>query len=132
MSETTNNYSVTIESVSEGLNLSAKERIMYKDTQRAVKIDEQTNNGNHLVITNPKGYLILNIHNEKSDGKNYKNYVIVDEGGNSFVTGASSFFDTFCDIFADMQGSGEDYAIDVYKLPSKNYKGKEFITCSIC
>ena len=36
------------------------------------------------------------------------------------------------DIFADMENSGEDYAIDVYKLPSKNYKGKEFITCSIC
>ena len=58
-------------------------------------------------------------------------YIVVDKTGNKFVTGSESFFAAFKGIFEEMGGTDEDYEIEVYRLPSKNYKGKEFLTCSI-
>ena len=35
------------------------------------------------------------------------------------------------EIFEEMQNENEAYEIEVYKVDSKNYKGKQFLTCSI-
>ena len=74
---------------------------------------------------------ILKVHNEKSDDKEYLNYVIVDNEGHKFVTGSQSFWSSFINIYEEMKDEDEEWAIKVYRLPSKNYKGKEFITCSV-
>ena len=34
-------------------------------------------------------------------------------------------------IVDEMGDTDEEYEVEVYRLPSKNYKGKEFLTCSI-
>ena len=34
-------------------------------------------------------------------------------------------------IYDEMYGEEETWAIKAYKLDSKNYKGKKFLTCSI-
>ena len=34
-------------------------------------------------------------------------------------------------LYEEMKDEDEEWAIKVYRLPSKNYKGKEFITCSV-
>ena len=109
-------------------DLSAKERIRLKDTSNAVKLDKAANDGN--VVINPAGYAILSVHNDKADPTDYEQYVIFDEVGNKFVTGSKSFWNAFFDIFNEMAGEEEEYEIEVYKLPSKNYNGK-FLTCSI-
>lgn len=109
--------------------LSAKERVKFKDTTNAVQLDEATKDTN-LVIA-PDFYVILDIHNEKSEDKDYVKYIIVDKAGNKFVTGSESFFSAFKSICDEMGDAGEEYEIEVYRLPSKNYKGKEFLTCSI-
>lgn len=109
--------------------LSAKERVKFKDTTNAVQLDEVTKE-NPLVIA-PDFYVILDIHNEKSEDKDYVKYILVDKSGTKFVTGSESFFSAFISIFDEMAGTDEDYEIEVYRLPSKNYKGKEFLTCSI-
>ena len=109
--------------------LTAKERVKFKDTTNAIQLDDATKE-NPLVIA-PDFYVILDIHNERSEDKDYVKYIIVDKSGNKFVTGSESFFSAFKSIFDEMGGTGEDYEVEVYRLPSKNYKGKEFLTCSI-
>lgn len=109
--------------------LTAKERVKFKDTTNAVQLDDATKE-NPLVIA-PDFYVILDIHNERSEDKDYVKYIVVDKAGNKFVTGSESFFTAFKSIFEEMGGTNEDYEIEVYRLPSKNYKGKEFLTCSI-
>ena len=59
-------------------------------------------------------------------------YVIVTKDGTKYVTGSNSFITAFEDIEDEMADAGEDeYEIEVYRMESKNYKGKQFITCSI-
>lgn len=116
-------------------NLSAKEKIMMKDTTNAIKIDEAIDHaeGKKLVIS-PVDYVILAIHNEKSkDRKDYENYLIISETGEKYVTGSPSFWASFTDIWDEMKAESPDeiFEIEIYKVPSKNYSGKDFITCSI-
>ena len=120
-------YSVKIRESSR--ELTAREKIRFKDTSTAIAIDDATNDG-ALIIINPVAYVILDIHNEKADTPDYSKIIVVDDSGNSYITGSESFYRSFIDIFADMQGEGE-YSIEVRKIESKNYKGKGFIKCSI-
>lgn len=121
-------YEVKINSVSK--ELTARERVMLKDTRNAIKLDEAVND-TPLVIS-PSYYAVLDVHNEKSkEDKDFQNYIVVDTAGNKYVTGSTSFFEAFTEIVEEMSGTGEEYEIEIYKLDSKNYKGKQFITCSI-
>jgi hypothetical protein len=120
-------YSATIKEASR--NLTAKERIMLKDTTSAVKLDQATQVED--VHINVDMYAILNIHNDKADPKDYENYIILDKNGNKFVTGSASFWNAFMDIWTEMENENEEWSIRVYRHPSKNYSGKDFITCAI-
>ena len=110
-------------------DLTARERLMYKDTSNAIRLDEATTKG--AIVITPVAYAVLEIHNEKGDDKDYNNYVILDSEGNKYVTGSSSFWKAFEDIWNEMSGEEEPFEIEIYRLESKNYKGKQFITCSI-
>lgn len=120
-------YSVSIKETSK--KLTAKERIQIKDTTECVKLDEATQE-NALIIM-PDYYAVLAIHNEKSDNVDYENYVIVDKDGTKYVTGSESFFTSFVGIAEEMEQEDEEWGIKAYRMPSKNYKGKEFLTCSV-
>lgn len=120
-------YSVKIVNASK--ELSARDRVAVKDTTNAIALDDATKE-TPLVI-GIDYYVELAIHNEKSEDKDYKKYVVVDKSGNKFVTGSESFFTSMLEIMDEMSDSGEDFEIQVYRMPSKNYKGKEFLTCSI-
>lgn len=109
--------------------LSAKERVKFKDTTNAVQLDEATKD--EPLRISPDFYVILDIHNEHSEDKDYVKYVIVSKEGTKYVTGSESFFSSFKAIVDEMGGTDEEYEVEVYRLPSKNYKGKEFLTCSI-
>lgn len=113
--------------------LSARERIIMKDTSDATQLDEATREEEKLFIK-VKAYVVLQVHNEKSEDKDYKKYVLVDENGNKFVTGSVSFWRQFSDIYEEMSDEGmeDDITIHVYRKPSKNYKDKDFLTCSLC
>lgn len=109
--------------------LSAKERVKFKDTTNAVQLDEATKEKPLRIA--PDFYVILDIHNDHSEDKDYVKYVIVSKEGTKYVTGSESFFSSFKAIVDEMGGTDEEYEVEVYRLPSKNYKGKEFLTCSI-
>ena len=126
----TNDYSVLISEVSQ--ELTAKERIMLKDTTNAIKLDELTQETDEKVIISPAIYAVLDIHNEKSEqNKDYKNFIIIDKFGKKYVTSSESFWNSFMDIANEMAGEQEEWSIEVYRVPSKNFKGKEFLNCSI-
>lgn len=120
-------YSVTIEEVSK--ELTTKERVQLKDTTSAIRLDKATQE--EAVLINPEFWATLKIHNEKSEDKDYLNYIIVDKDGQKYVTGSESFWDSFNDIVSEMAGSDEEYSIRVFRSPSKNRPGKDFITCEI-
>lgn len=122
-----NGYSVSIKESSR--ELTAKQRIALKDTTGAVKLDEATQV--EPVIIDVDMCAILAIHNEKSENPDYENYIVVDKNGTKYVTGSASFWSSFIDIFTEMEGEDEAWTLKVYRVPSKNYKGKDFITCSI-
>lgn len=111
--------------------LSAKEKIMLKDMSDAIKLDDEVKE--QALIIKPDFYAIINVHNEKSDTKDYTKIVLVDKtSGNKYATGSMPFITTFEDIVDEMADAGEeDYELKVYAKESKNYKGKYFITCSI-
>ena len=126
-------YTATVREVSK--EISVKEKIMLKDTSNAISIDTLTQEAsfnNEKVLIDVDYYAILDIHNEKSDNKDYINFIIVDKSGNKYVTGSESFITTFTDIYEEMKGAGEEnITIEIYRKESKNYKGKDFITCAI-
>lgn len=128
-----NNYTVKINETSR--KLSAIERIAVKDTTHVVQLDEVTSEA-PLVIC-PDFWATLDVHNEKSENQDYKKLVIVDKSGTHFITGSESFTRTFFSIYEEISEaieSGEEvgaWAIECYKMPSKNYKGKEFLACAI-
>ena len=133
MAKTTNteaNYKVTISTCSK--ELSAIEKIKLNDLSDATKLDAVTKTEGDLII-NPAYYAVVDVHNEKSDDKDYKNYVIVDKNGTKYYTGSQSFWSAFTNIMDELASAGveEDVMLKAYRLPSKNREGKEFITCSL-
>lgn len=111
-------------------DLTARERVKIKDTTNAIKLDEATQGG--PIVIAYAYHAVLAIHNEKLDDPDYQQYVVVDTAGNKYVTGSESFFTAMTEIVDEMSAAGEtDYELEVYRMDSKNYKGKQFITCSI-
>ena len=109
--------------------LTAKERIRFKDLADAVSIDSATENG--AIQFAVKDYAIVKIHNENSEDKDYTKYALEAEDGTLYVTGSESFWKSFIDIWSEMDGEDEAWELKVFKKDSANYKGKQFITCTI-
>lgn len=127
------NKEYSVEITESSRPLTPKEKVALKNANGAIKLDEATKSGD--VYIEPIGYAVLTIHNEKSADKVYEQYVIFDASGEKYVTGSKSFFDTFLDIFTELNTENgeqlENYRLKVFRKPSKNYKGKEFITCEV-
>lgn len=127
-------YKATIVESSKVLTI--KEKIKFKNITNAVSIDELSTEkefNDEKFIIDVDGYVVIEIHNEKSDDKDYANYLIIDKDGTVYKTGSESFFTQFKDMYTEMEEAGEidDFSIAVIRRPSKNYSGKSFLTCQI-
>lgn len=111
--------------------LTAREKIALKDLGNAIQLDTATIE--HGTITIPVDYYaIVDVHNEKSDNKDYSKCVIVDTSGTKYCTGSESFVRKLEDIYDELRDCDEtEMTIEVYRQESKNYKGKQFICCSL-
>lgn len=125
-----NGYSVKVRESSK--TLTAREKLMFSDTTNAVKLDDIVTPDNALTIT-PADYVILFVHNENSENQDYDVYVIITDDGKKYITGSSSFWNSFSDIWDVMHEDeiAEPYQIEIFKKESKNFKGKYFLTCSV-
>lgn len=126
-----NGYSVKVQQSSK--QLTPREKLMCSDTTNAVKLDDVVK-PNEPYRIEPESYCVLAVHNESADNnKDYNVYLIFSTDGTKYVTGSESFWNSFSDIWETMheEDSEEKFAIECYKIESKNYKGKFFLTCSI-
>lgn len=122
------NYTVEIAETSRD-TMTARERIRIKDTSIAKMLDELLTEDGTPFIFKPVAWTILHVHNEASEDKDYPVYMIEAEGGNIYRTGSSNFFETFVNIWEEM--NGEEFEIQCYKMPSKKRSGQFFTTCGI-
>ena len=129
---TESNYTATI--VDSSRELSPKERVMYKDFGNASQLidfaHEAMENGAKATI-DVADFAVINVHNDATEDKDYTNYLIIDKAGNKYYTGSQSFWNAFKNIYNEMKDSNEEWGIELNLLPSKNYKGKEILTCSL-
>lgn len=120
--------------VSSSRELTAKERIRIKDFSNATQLDD--------VVTPDQSFILdydyhafISVHNEhtKSGQTDYEKCVIVDRAGNMYVTGSESFITAMESVLTEMKaaGSDEEFSLECYKVPSKNFNGKHFLTCTI-
>jgi hypothetical protein len=131
--EATANYSATI--VDSSRELTARERVMFKDTQNAISMNDfaeqaKAENGK-AIIENVKDFVHITVHNEKSDDKDYDNYLVIDANGEKYVTGSQAFWNSFKAIYDEMKNESEPWGIQLNLIPSKNFKGKNVLTCSL-
>lgn len=121
-------YKATVTRASK--ELSVKDKIKLKDMSDAIKLDDVVKDS--AIIITPVLYAIIDVHNEKSDTKDYAKIVIIDKDETKYTTGSTPFMTTFEDIWDEMVDAGEEeFSIKIYPKESKNYKGKYFITCSL-
>lgn len=110
--------------------LTMKERVALQTLAGAIGLDEATQAG-PIDIT-PVLWAAVDVHNDGSKGeKDYRKFVIIDQDNQCYSTGSESFWDAFTDIADQMSGSGEEWGVRVYRRPSKNYQGRDFLTCSV-
>lgn len=112
--------------------LTARERIKFKDVSDAQRLDDIVNDTPVLITIDYYGEVA--VHNEHSENKDYTVFILVDTDGQKYATGSEAFMKALEDISDELADSGEDLKgteIKVYKLPSKNYNGRMFITCSL-
>lgn len=117
------------EIINSSKELTAKEKIMLKDTSNAIGLDEATKEG--PIIIDIDYYAIVHVHNPLTETGDYDKCVLLDKDGTKYATGSESFIRNMMDIVDEMSDSGEEYKLSVYRKDSNNYKGKQFITCSI-
>lgn len=121
-------YKATVKEAS--WEMSAREKLRYTDFTDVIQLDEATQAGD--IIIDVDKWAVVWVHNEKSDTVDYAKYVIIDKEGQVYVTGSESFWRSFIAIYDVMSDEEETvYSIKVYRRESKNYKGKDFLTCRI-
>lgn len=115
-------------------NLTARERIILKDTGDAYKLnDVVTSVGDELTIK-VQDWAILEVHNEhvdKDQNTDYIKYLFICDDGTKYVTGSETFWNAFYDIYTEMQDELGDEPLEIkcYRRTSKG--SKDFLTCSL-
>lgn len=125
-------YGVVITDSSRELN--AVERLKFKDTNDAKNIDDIIAGEVTFLELKVAEWVMLKVHNESSETKDYNVLLLVSENGDKYKTGSKSFIDSFSDINDELIDDGiniSDVNIKAYKKPSKNFANKSFLLCSI-
>lgn len=110
--------------------LTGKERVAIKDITNAVKLDSVVTPTERIQIV-PDFTAMLAVHNENAENKDYDIFVLVAKDGTKYITSSNSFISSFKGIAEEMKDETEEWAIEAYKIESKNFKGRHFLTCSI-
>lgn len=117
-------------------DLSAREKIKFKDTTNAIPLDDVVTLDKPIELTIDTVVEIL-VENGaiKGDDNKDKEYIVVvftTDNGDVYKTSSPSFESSIIDIFDELQelNDTDPVTVRIYKRPSKNFNG-EFITCSL-
>lgn len=123
-------YNVTI--VESSRKLTAREKLKFTDVSPMVHLDSVcADDGTRFILSAPAAWAQVNVENNAAENPNYTVYVVQSKDGTLYMTSSESFWTAFRQVFDTMAGEEEEYDIEVFKTPSKNYKGKCFLSCSI-
>lgn len=107
-----------------------KEMLQLKDLTDAVRLDQATQEHGSVMIYNIQNMVkLFLVSDDPKNPQEYGKLVITDNEGNRFVTGSESFARRAWEIADDM--AGDEFGLKVYRRPSKNYPGREFLSCSV-
>lgn len=120
-------YSIKVKNAMK--ELSKKEQVQLKDLSDAIKIDNATKEQGTLMIYNVKNVITAAVHNDNASPADYNNFIIIDEEGNRYVTGSEAFGRRLEEIIDDMEG--EEFGLKCFRRPSKNYAGRDFLSCAV-
>lgn len=120
-------YEVRI--IESSFDLSPREKLKAMSTAAAIQLYDATIN--EPLAIEYKGHVVCEIHNEKSDNKDYKKYIIFDQQGQTYITGSESFMKELKVVVEAMMGETEQWYLKVVQIPSKNYNGRNFLTCTV-
>lgn len=132
-SESELTYKSTITNMSS--NITRFQAVMMTGSHDNLSIGDIVEKGRALYFR-PVGWLTQHIVNSKSDDGEYDQLLILADDGTVYSTGSTSFMESFyslMDSIDDMEESEipADWQIKATARDSKNYKGKQFLTCSI-
>ena len=111
-------------------NMSKVELVAYKDVSDCILLEKYLEQNDDEITMVVKDYVELAVQNDRADNTNYNVFIIIDEGGTKYRTGSDSFKRAFLDIYNDLKDE-TGWAIKIYSKPSRNYNGKNFLTCSV-
>lgn len=121
-------YTATIYESSK--ELSPIQKVKVKNMSDVVKLDEATQLNGDITI-DLDYYVVISVHNEHAkQDKDYFNYMFFDKDGTCYVTGSEPFFTSFKEIWNELANE-TGWKLTVSRQPSKNYTGKDFLTCNV-
>lgn len=137
MNETinTSNYESSITFASR--DLSPIERIKLKDLTATVALDDELKSiPDHKLTFTPELVVVVSVHNPKAKSNtDYDTLVFTDsETGVRYRTSSTSFKLAVLDIMNDLIAADinpNTVPLVAYTRPSKNFTGKDFLTCAI-
>lgn len=122
------NYSANIKYTSKELTKKQQAQLLQADfptLDKAVMSD-----GTELVI-DIDFYAIIQVHNEKTENKDYEVCVVFCKDGSAYGTGSSSFIQRLEEAMEYMEDSDEEWKLAVSKKNSKTRTGAQFLSCRV-
>lgn len=120
--------------VKESSELTKREVIKLSTIKDTVGLDDVTQDG--AFDLQYKGHALFEVHNEAAEQTDYERLLIIDEGGTVYSTSSESFiiaFNDLMDMVAELRAAGDTDPVIIHctRHESKNYKGKQFLSCSL-
>ena len=113
------------------------EKIKLKDLTATVALDDELKSvPDHKLTFVPELVVVVSVHNPKAKSNtDYDTLVFTDsETGVRYRTSSNSFKAAVLDIVGELIAEGIDphtVLLVAYTRPSKNFTGKDFLTCAI-
>lgn len=128
-----NKYKVVIAEVTEGKDLNFRERARLVKLAGEKKIDKELAISENKKLTiKPDYYAVLEVHNPSAENEDYSILCFVC-GDELYTSSSETLKDSYLELLELAKESNEslDFPIEIYGVPSKNYSGREFFTCTI-
>lgn len=113
-----------VEIVESSKSLTNRERVYYKTTPCQKLVDLE--HGTPLKI---REFAVLKIDNDNSEDGTYLSYIFKCEDGSMYSTSSEAFYRTYRNIYDEMEG--EEFDVEIYKIPGKKGTNNDTLLCKL-
>lgn len=120
------NYSARVVSVT--TELTGRQMVALRNFSDMVQLNDLTKDED--VLINIDYVACVEVHNEKSDNKDYMKYIFADRDGTKYITGSEPLYREYTDIKEALEAvrDTDPISIKVMRKQSKNNQN-DFLTC---